>query len=331
MSEKNSVVATLGSHNQAEDAVRELQKSGFDMTKLSVVGKPMTSERTLTMGFPRLRFALTVVAAAFLWDGGGLSVGSDSGSLYADELAQGAAVEAAKTPASRERWGAIYVGGAQIGYMHESIQSKEQGGQKVVINENIVVMAISLARQTGGAVAPSATRSKVIVQTEEAESGDILAFRYEVQNPPRLSTRKVGRIANNKMQIETTTRGKVTTSELPWEAAVKGPAHADRLLQQEPLKSQETRTITTFDPRAAAVDTIRFQAGDFENVLLLNGTEKRLLHVVATHSVAPTVVFHEFMDEAGESWKTTIPSRDMVVHMVPKATALKAFAETEEQ
>ena len=88
--------------------------------------------------------------------------------------------------------------------------------------------------------------------------------------------------------------------------------------------------ITTFDPRSAAVDTIRLQAGDFESVLLLNGTEKRLLHVVATHSVAPTVVFHEFMDEAGESWKTTIPSSDMVVHMVPKATALKAFAETEE-
>jgi hypothetical protein len=39
MSEKNSVVALFASHNQAEDAVRELQKDGFDMTKLSIVGK----------------------------------------------------------------------------------------------------------------------------------------------------------------------------------------------------------------------------------------------------------------------------------------------------
>jgi hypothetical protein len=270
------------------------------------------------------------MAAAFLCYGGGLSVGLDSGSLSAGELAQGSTAEAAKTTASRERWRAIYVGGAQIGYMHESVKSKEQGGQKIVINENIVVVAISLARQIGGGVAPSATRSKVIVQTEETESGDVRAFRYEVQNPPWVSTRKVGRIANNKMQVETTTRGKVATSELPWDEAVKGPASADRQLQQNPLKSQETRTITTFDPKAAAVDTIRCQAGDLENVLLLNGTEKRLLHVVATHSVEPTVVFHEFMDEAGESWKTTIPSSDMVVHMVPKATALKVFAEAEE-
>ena len=39
MPEKNSVVAIFESHNQAEDAVRELQKDGFDMKKLSIVGK----------------------------------------------------------------------------------------------------------------------------------------------------------------------------------------------------------------------------------------------------------------------------------------------------
>ena len=39
MSEKNSVVAIFENHNQAEEAVRELQKDGFDMTKLSIVGK----------------------------------------------------------------------------------------------------------------------------------------------------------------------------------------------------------------------------------------------------------------------------------------------------
>ena len=39
MSEKNSVVAVFASHDKAEDAVRKLQKSGFDMKKLSIVGK----------------------------------------------------------------------------------------------------------------------------------------------------------------------------------------------------------------------------------------------------------------------------------------------------
>ena len=39
MLEANSVVAIYGTHSQAEEAVKELQKSGFDMKKMSIVGK----------------------------------------------------------------------------------------------------------------------------------------------------------------------------------------------------------------------------------------------------------------------------------------------------
>src|ERR1017187_10385168 len=39
MSEINAVVAIYDSHSQAEEAVKELQKSGVDMKKLSIVGK----------------------------------------------------------------------------------------------------------------------------------------------------------------------------------------------------------------------------------------------------------------------------------------------------
>ena len=36
--EKNAIVALYLTHNEAEEAVRELHKSGFDMQKLSIVG-----------------------------------------------------------------------------------------------------------------------------------------------------------------------------------------------------------------------------------------------------------------------------------------------------
>jgi uncharacterized membrane protein len=39
MTETNSVVAIYGTHPQAEEAVKELQRSGFDMKKMSIVGK----------------------------------------------------------------------------------------------------------------------------------------------------------------------------------------------------------------------------------------------------------------------------------------------------
>ena len=43
-SDTNSVVAIFESHGQAEDAIRELQKDGFDMKKLSIVGKDYHTE-----------------------------------------------------------------------------------------------------------------------------------------------------------------------------------------------------------------------------------------------------------------------------------------------
>ena len=44
MSNTNSVVAVFASHDQAENAVRELQRDGFDMKKLSIVGKDYHTE-----------------------------------------------------------------------------------------------------------------------------------------------------------------------------------------------------------------------------------------------------------------------------------------------
>ena len=39
MTEKNSVVAVYDTHEKAEDAVKELQRSGIDMRTLSIIGK----------------------------------------------------------------------------------------------------------------------------------------------------------------------------------------------------------------------------------------------------------------------------------------------------
>jgi uncharacterized membrane protein len=47
MSDHNSVVATFDSHDRAEDAIRELQESGFDMKKLSIVGKDFHTEENV--------------------------------------------------------------------------------------------------------------------------------------------------------------------------------------------------------------------------------------------------------------------------------------------
>ena len=42
--EKGAVIALYDTHKQAEEAVRDLQRSGFDMQKLSIVGKDYQTE-----------------------------------------------------------------------------------------------------------------------------------------------------------------------------------------------------------------------------------------------------------------------------------------------
>ena len=44
MTEKNSVVATFDSHDSAEAAIRKLHEGGFDMKKLSIIGKDFHTE-----------------------------------------------------------------------------------------------------------------------------------------------------------------------------------------------------------------------------------------------------------------------------------------------
>jgi uncharacterized membrane protein len=44
MADQNAVVAIYNTHTEAEDAVRELQRSGFDMQQVSIVGKDYHTE-----------------------------------------------------------------------------------------------------------------------------------------------------------------------------------------------------------------------------------------------------------------------------------------------
>ncbi len=47
MSNKNSVIALFDRHTQAQDAVEQLQRAGFDMKKLLIVGKAYRTEEKI--------------------------------------------------------------------------------------------------------------------------------------------------------------------------------------------------------------------------------------------------------------------------------------------
>ena len=279
----------------------------------------------------RWQLVLLTLTAVLLGTTGPFRTVSSAAKLSADEAVRrpATAVTAGPLTVEREQWRLIYVGGNPIGFMRGTLSSRAADGRKIYLNSQLVAVTVPLPQRTSGFGGPSAVRTKIIMQTEETETGEILAFSHEVPFPPTVATHRLGRIIDGVLKMETTTRGRVSSSEIPWQATIKGPAYADRMLLENPLKPQETRTVVTFDPKTAKVDTIRFEASDLENTLLLSGSEKKLLHVISTHSVAPGVLFHEFLDDKGESWKTTIPSSDMIIHTVSKATVLKTFPDAE--
>jgi uncharacterized membrane protein len=47
MSDKNTAVAMFDQHGQAEDAIKQLQRAGFDMKRLSIVSKALQTEENV--------------------------------------------------------------------------------------------------------------------------------------------------------------------------------------------------------------------------------------------------------------------------------------------
>lgn len=219
-----------------------------------------------------------------------------------------------------ERWRTMSVGGQRIGYEHHTVSLRPGSNPPVVITEARVHMRPTLRGSS------QRVRADVLIRTEETEDGRLLSFTYEEILPkPLYSTRKVGTVTDGKLVVETTKGSRSVSKEIPLPAGVAGPGYADRFLLQNPLKPGETRTLTTFDPRTLQADTVTIVAGKMEPVLLGDGTEKSLLHVVSTHSIAEGIEFHEFLDDAGNVLKTTVPSQEMVLHTVAQDVVLKAY------
>src|ERR1700722_12007349 len=77
MTDTNAVIAVYDNHSAAEDAVKELQKSGFDIKKLSVVGRDYhTDEQVVGYYNPGDRMKHWGKLGAFWGAVGGLFFGS---------------------------------------------------------------------------------------------------------------------------------------------------------------------------------------------------------------------------------------------------------------
>ncbi len=229
------------------------------------------------------------------------------------------AQEPKPVPSKAESWQVIYLSGQRIGFAHSVTETIRQDGRDVVRSSSDSHMTIKRFGQS--------LVMKQTVTTEESTGGDLFNFRYEMANPPASSTSTKGNVEDKELKLEQTVNGKPKKSVQVWRPEVKSPTYQDRVLKSSPLKPGETRSFEAFMPEFGKVATVKLVAIDWEETPLLDGKKQKLLRVKMTQSLIPGVVIVGFVDDKGETLKssTNMLGVEMETYQVPKDEALKAI------
>src|SRR5262245_57216906 len=83
---------------------------------------------------------------------------------------------AVRADEKEESWQAIYIGKQRVGFAHVSVEDIVRGGKKISVCDNLNQMTIV---RFGFAL-----RMSVVQTTEEDDEGNMLSFKYSVDNPP---------------------------------------------------------------------------------------------------------------------------------------------------
>lgn len=149
----------------------------------------------------------------------------------------------------QETWQAIAVRGQRIGYGHLVTTRELREGQTIVASK---LRLHSVLKRFDGKVTLIVDQ-----EVEELENGNLLRFRYQLDNPPAARVEMIGRVAEGQLHLQTTAGGQTTRTSLPIPPDLKSPGYPDRWLEEHPPAEGESSTIKLFDPQIGAVLTLR--------------------------------------------------------------------------
>ncbi len=247
--------------------------------------------------------------------------GGEQISFSQDAVGIGPATSAPASSASAkdESWQVMYLAGQRIGFSHATIETVDQAGISVIRTSSISNMTIKRFNQS--------LQMKQTLTTDETSEGDLLRFRFEMANPPAMSSVTSGIIEGKKLLLTQEVNGEKKTTVQPWKAGVKSPVFQDRLLKKNPLKPGETRSFETFVPDFAKVGLSTLKAHDLTDTTLLKNEQRKLFKVSATNSLLPGFTIDSFLDAEGETIKisSNMLGSALEIFDVSQEEALKAI------
>jgi hypothetical protein len=220
------------------------------------------------------------------------------------------------SPAADESWQVVEMAGSRVGYSHVTTTRRTgDDGKEIIVCDSMTHMQLKRFNQS--------LKVTERLHTEETTDGQLLGFRYRMDNPPISSMETVGTIRGDQLTLETHANGATETSESDWDPTVKSPAWQDRELEEHPLKQGEKRSFPVYLPPLNQVLTMTLTESGPAKTKLLDGTEIDATRIVISHSSFLLPSIDAFMDKEGHIVKTETKLLSVLTFTVDRETALK--------
>lgn len=222
-----------------------------------------------------------------------------------------------------ESWQVINLSGQRVGYGRVSMRKVTRDGKTLYLTENSQRMTIKRFGQS--------LTIETISRTEETEDGSLLNYEFEMNNPPRSSSRTVGTVNGRKLTIVTTVAGQERTRTVDFDPTLKSPGYQERMIKASPLKPGETRSFRIFLPEYGKPTDVKVSADEMREVKIHDGSTAKLLKVRTSMTIMPGVEIRSFIDSKGETLRSEADlfGLQMLTFKVSEEDALKKIAGAE--
>lgn len=215
----------------------------------------------------------------------------------------------------RETWDIYMVQGNRIGYGRTSVTRVTRSGRQLLRVEGLIHMVM---RRFG-----KDSKQEIRFNSLETPGGGLVEFEVEMEQGP-VPVTVTGKVVGDLLKMETTSKGKTMTSEIPWKPEFGGFYAPEQTLLEKPMKPGEKRTIHTLVVGFFQVATIEMQAKDYESVKLPTGMHNLLrIDTTTRFPKAAPLEGAIWTDRTGETLKCFLQAMNQTVVRVTKEIALE--------
>ncbi|NQU23047.1 MAG: transglutaminase domain-containing protein [Candidatus Nealsonbacteria bacterium] len=216
--------------------------------------------------------------------------------LLAALLAAGCSENDAATPTNSsvvgETWDVNYLGGARVGYTHTTVTEVAESTRKLVETEAVDYFSV---KRFGD-------RATLGIRTVSTETRDAKLIEYRCETSlGSAPTKSTGRVAGDRLELKTTSKGKTTNRSIAWSDDIGGPFADQRSLRDKPMQPGEKRSFRMIAAVFNQVAAVEMTAADNEQVQLPDGAKQLLrIEMVASFSAGQSLSSVYWCDPKGE-------------------------------